>query len=221
MIEILNFPVVPVSKQLFHVPGGAIDGGFTVGGARILSPEPGGRAMLEMQIALQVREWDYPTASWLMSQGNGQIFRIRLAPTPQILSARKAFPLWDGDVPWSNHQPWDSDITAVFVAGALEGSTIVYVNMTGYGDIARPGHVIGHGDNSYLIDKIEYNNDDNVAKMTVKPPLRNEIHYGDFALYRSFFLGTINNIEEVRTTYDAEGNGTIQPGRFIFAEAIV
>lgn len=223
MTPVHDFPTIPVSKQLFHVPGAAAEGGLTSGSVRIMSPEPGGRSMLELQVALQVREWEYPESSWLMSKGNGDVFRVRLAPTPQVLSARVARngPLWAGDVPWTGDVPWSGDITAFYATEALEGSTTVRVNMTGYGDIARRGHTIGHGDNCYKIDSVMFDADTQIATMTLMPPLRKNVHVGDPAFFRPFFLGTIANIGEVRTTYDSELNGMIQIGKIVFTESIL
>lgn len=221
-MRVYDFPSCPVSKQLFHVPGAAQEGGFTVGGVRLLSPEPGGRSVLEMQIAWQVREFEYPIASWLMSKGNGEIFRVRLAPTPQVLGARTVSSTpWAPDTLWSGDVPWSGDITASFAAAALEGTTTLRVNMTGYGDIARPGHVIGDSGTTYIIDEIEYDAETATATMIVKPPLRRNVTAGDPAYFRPFFTGTISNMAEVRQTYDAENNGHIQPGKIVFAEAIV
>lgn len=84
--KIWDFPVVPIEKQLFHVPGAVFEGGFTSGGARIQSAEPGGRSVLEVQVAFQVAEWDFPFSSWIMSKMNGQIFRVPLTKTPQLIS---------------------------------------------------------------------------------------------------------------------------------------
>ena len=222
-MKIYDFPTCPVSKQLFHVPGAAVEGGLTSGSVRIISPEPGGRSVLEMQIALQVQEWDYPISSWLMSKGNGQVFRIRMAPTPQVLSARNPGVLWSPEpgVLWSGDVPWQGDITAFYSATALEGQQVLRVNMTGYGDIARPGHVIGHLNHTYMIDEIKYDADTSIATITVTPPLRKNVQIADAAFFRPYYLGTIANIGEVRTTYDAENNGHIQPGKIVFAEAIV
>lgn len=221
MTKIFNFPTCPVSKQLFHVPGAAVEGGYTAGAVRITSPEPGGRSVLEMQIALQVREWDFPISSWLMSKGNGEIFRIRMAPTPQVLSVRGTDILWNGDVPWSISSPWAGDITATYAAVALEGSTRIVLDLEGYGNIARIGHVVGHQYDAYIIDEIEYDDATDLATAIVKPPIRRNIAIGDAAPFRPYFTGTIANMSEVRTTYDADKVGHIQPGKIIFAEAIV
>ena len=200
-MNIHDFPTVPVSKQVFHVPGQAADGGFTSGAVRILSPEPGGRSVLQLQIALQVREWEYPESSWLMSMGNGEVFRVRLAPTPQVLSARTQDVLWDTDLPWSNLQPWEGDITASYAAVSLEVTTTVTVSMTGWGDIIRRGHVIGHGDNCYIVQKVDFDSTTNRAVVTIKPPLRKDVAVGDAVYFRPFFLGTIANVDQVVTPY--------------------
>lgn len=221
MMEIFDFPGVPVSKQLFHVPGAAIEGGYTSGAVRMISPEPGGRSVLELQPSFQVREWEHPFMSWLMSKGNGEIFRVRLAPTPQVLSSQNENVTWDTDLLWSNHEPWVGDISASFASAALEGSNAVTLNMTGYGDIVKPGHVVGHLDACYIIDKVTFDESAQTARIVVKPPLRANIAVNDIAYFRPFFTGTIGNIGEVRATYDAENVGSIQPGKIIFAEAIV
>lgn len=216
-----DFPTVPVSKQVFHVPGQAVDGGYTSGAVRMLSPEPGGRSVLTMQIALQVREWDYPESSWLMSMGNGEIFRVRLAPTPQVLSARIPGVLWNNDQPWSNLKPWAGDITGVYVESALEGSTTLTVDMSGYGDIVRRGHVIGHRENCYLVDRVQWDESNGRAVLTVKPPLRKNVEVGDPTFFRPYFLGTIGNIDQVVAPYEASNVGAIQIGSITFSEAIV
>jgi hypothetical protein len=219
-MEIHDFPSVPISKQLFHVPGAAIDGGYTSGAVRMISPEPGGRSILELQPSFQVREWEHPVMSWLMSKGNGEIFKVRLAPTPQVLSSQNDGTLWEQDVLWSSQQPWAGDISASFAQAALEGSNVVVLNMTGYGDIAKPGHVVGHRHNCYMIDKVTFNELAQTATIVVKPPLRANVDVSDTAYFRPFFTGTIANIGEVRATYDAENVGNIQMGKIIFAEAI-
>jgi hypothetical protein len=220
-MEIFDFPALRVSKQVFHVPGQAVDGGFTSGAVRILSPEPGGRSVLELQIALQVGEWDNPESSWLMSKGNGEVFRVRLAPTPQVLSARSAQPDWRSNALWSEQKPVSTDMVARYDAVALEGSTTLVVDMTAHGDRIRRGHVIGHGDTCYGIDKVIYNHTTHRATLTVKPPLRNPVAVGDTVLFRPYFTGVMGNIEELRTTYDAEQVGAIQLGKIVFTEAIV
>lgn len=219
--RIWEFPTLPISGQLFHVPGAAVQGGLTSGGARIISPEPGGFAVLEIQMALQIREWEYPSASWLMSKLNGQIFRARLAPTPQVAwSARRnaSGVLWDSDLLWSNQQAWEGDFSAIYSATALEGTAEVTVDMTGVTGAVQAGHVIGHGNACYIVDEIEYDGD--VATMALNPPLRRDIAINDAAPLRPWFLGRVGNAPEVLSMYESANNGTIQLGKIILNEAI-
>lgn len=219
--RIWEFPTLPIQGQIFHVPGAAMEGGLTSGGARIVTPEPGGFAMLEIQLALTVTEWDYPRASWLMSKMNGQVFRIRLAPTPQIAWSRnrnsQGVP-WDQGLLWSNLQDWEGDLSGVFTTAALAGSNQLVADLTGLNQSAQYGHVIGHGNSCYMIDEIEYDGD--IATMTVTPPLRRDVAVNDAAMLRPWFLGRISNPSEVIAMYEAANAGHIQIGKIIFNEAI-
>lgn len=220
--KIWEFPTFPISNQLFHSPGQALAGGFTSGGAQIISPEPGGFAMLEIQPSLQVNEWAYPAASWLMSKGNGAILRVRLAPTPQVAWSNRRYGasvLWDTGLLWSNNEAWEGDFSAVFAAATLEGATQVTIDLTGVGQVLQFGHVIGHGNNTYLIDEIEYDGD--IATATINPPARRNIAVNDAAHLRPWFVGRIGNISEVRAAYSASDNGHVQLGKIILNEAII
>lgn len=217
---VVDFPTIPIRSQLFHVPGAANEAGLTAGGVRMLSPEPGGRSMLEIQPSLRINEWQYPEASWLMSQGNGVIFRVRLIPTPQVCTAQFGGVPWQPDTPWNNDQPWSGDVLVMFTAAALEGSNVVAIDLSSIGQILKRGHVIGHQDNCYKVDAISYDDND-VAIITIKPPLRKNVVIGDVAFLRPYFLGTISNAADVRVTYDAENVGLIQLGKIILDEAII
>lgn len=223
-MKIWNFPTVPVSKQLFHVPGQAQDGGYTSGAVHMLSPEPGGRGVLELQLSLQVREWEAPLASWLMSKGNGEVFRVALVKTPQLITAQSirtpSFNAYPRDEDRWHAPNVPADLQTVFTIGALEGSTVVRIDMLQIGPVLKHGHVLGHGDHTYVVDDIAYDSQLQ-ATVTVKPPLRKNVIAGDRCLFKPYFLGTISNIGEVRATYDAELRGAIQPGKIVFAEAIV
>jgi len=228
--KIYDFPNVPVKSQLFHVPGAAYDGGFTSGGARMLSPEPGGRAVLEMQIALQITEWGSPLSSWLMSKINGEIFRIKLTKTPQLIRSSALGLIENAGIPWAaeglysqpawdNSQLWSNDFAFPVTSVALEGSTSVSIDMMTFGEIFKHGHVIGIHDNSYIILDIEYT--DNVANLTVSPPLRRNVNLYDLILTEPYFTGNIANGNEMRVLYEANNVGYIQPNRIIFQEVIV
>ena len=217
---VYNFPTFSVWKQLFHVPGAAADGGYTSGGARITSPEPGGFAALEIQPALQLNEFSYPLCSWLMSKTNGEILRVRLAPTPQIASYVAGTVPWDTDQPWNNNEPWIGDYTASYSATALPGSNVFKVDMALLGPILKQGHVIGHMNSCYKIDDISYDNT-GLATITVKPPIRKSVTIGDPVYFRPWFTGMITNPNDMRQTYDAEMNGAIQLGNIILSEVVL
>lgn len=233
--KILDFPNLPVKAQLFHVPGAALDGGYTSGGARIMSPEPGGRSMLELQLSLHTNEWGNPALSWLMSKINGEIFRVLLTKTPQLLNnvglsgnfkPRNLVP-WERtglmpSSPWNNGQLWLADgEMAASVGSALNGSTSLQISLGDYAGMLMRGHVIGIKNSAYMIDEIEYNDDQDIATVTVTPPLRNDIAANEDIYFRPYFLGTIANAEEFRMSYDIVNVGHLQPGRLLLKEAIV
>ena len=230
--EILTFPSLPIQGQLFRAPGQAFDAGFTAGGAVVSSPEPGGRAFLDVQLALQTREWNSPAVSWLMSKLNGDIFLVKLAKTPQLLTADTFGGTKPNGVPWEpinnnslptkwdNKKNWaDEGLILSVTANALEDSTTVKVDMSTYGEILQRGHVIGFDNYSYIIDAIDY--DGAEATIRVKPPLRNDVGEGDFLLTRPLFLGRVINGQEFAANYEAINNGHIKPPRLIFSEVLI
>lgn len=230
--KIWDFPTLDVRSQLFHAPGQAFEGGFTSGGVRVTAPEPGGRAYLEVELSLQVNEWDAPFASWIMSKINGDIFRVPLVRTPQVVSTTsldlgsEVFGLpWaqEGqylESAWDNDENWSyGDLPIPVTSGALEGSTVVTVDLSEFGQVLKIGHVIGFDDSSYLVDEIEY--DDNSATITVKPPFRKDIAVDDEIKLRPVFTGSISNGAEIRAAYEAQNVGYVQPARIIFTEVII
>ena len=231
--KIWDFPDVPVQHQLFHVPGSAFDGGITSGGARILSPEPGGYSVLEMQVAFNPNEWNFPFSSWLMSKTNGEIFRVKLTKTPQLarlnfdtningsVSPPEINSPWDNIQNWDNDQPWTLEGGVVASAEiSLIGSTKIRVNSTEIGQDLKYGHVVGVGDATYLVDEIEH--EDELAVLTIRPPLRKSIFKGEMIFIEvSYFLGTISNGNQIRSSYENSNNGGIQIGNIIFNEVIL
>jgi hypothetical protein len=225
--KVFDFPEFPISKQLFHVPGAVGDGGFTSGGARVSSPEPGGFAQLEIQPSLQLGEWSAPLSSWLMSKGNGQILRVRLAPTPQVLSKRSLMMAnmpWKAEglkqeAPWSNFPAWDGDLVTTYTETALAGTNELTLDMAAFGRILKVGHVIGHENRTYLVDEITYAG--TIATVVVTPPLREDVTAGDTVLFRPWFTGSIANPTDFRNTYDAENVGMIQLNKIILNEVVL
>lgn len=224
--KIWDFPNVAVSKMLYHAPGAAAEGGYTSGSARMLSPEPGGRGMLEIQPSMH-NEWDDPVYSWLMSKINGEIMRVRLARTPQVLTSRSMNVLKDYAPDYARHDIYGkpdrivvNDLVTTFASSALEGSNEVTIDMSPLGNILRPGHVFGHGNYCYFVDEIDYAAN-GIATVTSKVPFRADIAANDTVLFRPYFLGTIINAQEIRASYDAEMNGHHQPGMIVLSESIV
>lgn len=228
--KIWDFPILQVQSQIFYAPGEAFDGGFTSGSAQVTSPEPGGRAFLEIELALQTDEWENPFSSWIMSKTNGDIFKVQLVKTPQVVPAGKlnvsaAGIPWGAetiypDSKWNNDEFWSSDDIYVPSNGAFyDGQNVISVNVSEFGQVLKHGHVIGAGDYSHIIDDISYSG--NIATLTIKPPLRKDVSSGEQIYLRPWFLGRIVNGSEMRATYRKQNEGHIQPSRIVFAEVIL
>lgn len=229
--KIYDFPNIGIERQLFYAGGMSVEGGFTSGGARVSSgPEPGGRAFLDMQLSLQVKEWENPIVSWLMTMlSNGAIFRIQLAKTPQVVTKLEdgekitEQPWFDdglyGVRPWDNGQFWAAEVVSPIITTSLIGSKVITVNTSAIGQSIKHGHVIGIGDSSYLVEDIRYQGD--TATITLNPPLRKTVNAGSLINLLPYFLGSVANISEFRITYDRAQNGHIQPGRLQFHEVIL
>ena len=220
MTKIYSFPTFRIETQLFHCPGSGYDGGLTSGSAQFITPEPGGFSVLEIAPALIDTEWTAPLASWIMSKIGGEVFRVRLAPSPQIAFSKKRGMVtvpWSNGQAWSNQQDWDGDFTATYSAAALKGSIIVKFDLTGVGPIVGPGHVIGHDGDTYLVDEISYDGD--IATATVKPPLRRNIGAGDNCYLRPWFTGRISNGASIRAAYNSMGH--VKPANIILQEAVL
>jgi len=227
-LTIFDFPELDVSGQVFYVPGAANDGGITVGGTRILSPEPGGFAMLEIELSLQTNQFADPTVSWLMSKTNGEVFKIKLKKTPQLLSGKsigQPNALYDGMV-WDNNQPWDGgvpwyfEVSEMTVSGNhLRSSNTFDIDVGDDNAYLKIGHVIGLNNRCHEIDQISYSG--NIATVVVKPPLRADLVNGETIVLEPYFLGYIANGSEFKQMYKAANNGHIAPPRIVFKEAIV
>lgn len=220
MTKIYQFPTFRIERQLFYTPGAGYDGGLTSGGAQLITPEPGGFGYLEIASGVIDSEWDAPLASWIMSKISGQVFRVRLAPSPQIAYSKKrgmvAVP-WDNGQTWSNQENWDGDFTATYSAPALKGTLEVQFDLTGVGQIVGPGHVIGHAFDCYLVDEISYAGD--IATAVLTTPLRRDFATGDNCYLRPWFTGRISNGADIRDAYDSMGH--VKPGKIVLHEAVL
>ncbi|WP_293921159.1 hypothetical protein [Sphingobium sp. UBA5915] len=217
-MKVYQFPTFRIETQLFHAPGAGYDGGLTSGMAQFITPEPGGFGVLELQPTIIDTEWDSPLASWIMSKIGGQVFRVRLAPSPQVAYSKKrgmtAVP-WSNGQTWANQENWDGDFTATYDAEALKGSVTVKIDLTGVGPILSPGHVIGHDFDTYLVDEISYDGD--IATAIVTPPLARNIAAGDNCYLRPWFTGRISNGGDIRSPYNNLGH--VKPGNIILQQA--
>lgn len=229
MTEILEFPTFGVTEQLFYVGGQARSGGLTSGGVNILSPEPGGFSALELTPSLTTTEWESPLMSWVMSNVDGAVFRVRLAPTPQILTGvdpwlPSALPdgiPWDTDIPWDGGVLWNTDFIGLFTAPSLKSSNVITFTVpAGVDRTVEKGIVIGHKNRCYLIHSYEMI-DKTTVKAVIKPPLRDSIEVDDIVYFKPFFLGTISNGAEFRSGYKKALMGSIEPNRILFSEVIV
>lgn len=229
--KIYDFPPILRGKQLFHAGGQAYEGGFTSGGARMLSPEPGGRGILNMEFTVQRNCPAEPIVSWICSMiANGNIFRIPISFTPQLvklpdlgLSVSDAAGLpWAAsgltpEVPWANGQNWAYDVFAEAAATALAGTVTLELDFGTLPPALRHGHLIGHDDVTYLVEDIEY--DGSIATITVNPPLRNTVGQGDLVTFRPKMLAVARNPDSFRGLY--EPADIIRLGSVEFVEALI
>lgn len=214
-MRIYDFPAFIIESQLFHAPGAGYDGGLTAGGAQFITPEPGGFSMLEVAPALIDTEWVNPAVSALMSRISGQVLRIRVSATPQVAWSRQRLDHLNFDLAHPTGARNDAQTT--FTAGALIGAVTVSIDMAQFGGLLREGHVIGHAFDTYLVDEIEYVG--TVANITVKPPLRRNIAFGDICLFTPWFTGRISNGADIRAGYNNMGH--VKPGNIIMHEAVI
>ena len=227
MITVTDFPDLQISEQLFHVPGQAISGGFTTGGARISSPEPGGFSVLELKPSLHVNEVANPFHSWIMSLVNGEVFRVKMTRTPQLLTDPSFNPQiltspWDDGTPFDDGSFWDNSariFESTFRAASLSGSSKMTIDASGLNGLLKPGHVIGHDDYAYVVTAIEHVGVN--ALLTVKPPVRKAIAVGDRVEFTPYFTGSIRNANEIRSSFAIANNRHHELGKIIFDEVVL
>ena len=215
--KIYDWPsIIKPTEQLFYSGGQAVEGGFTAGGARIMYPEPGGRAVLELTFDYQQNHSPSPIVSWLITMiRNGNIFRVPIRYSPQLVSRDDlmidaglelvGLPWADAGQtdsgPWSNNKNWAYSPAVEASATALEGSTTFQVDFSIVGNVVQLGHLIGHLDYTYLVEDIEY--DGSIATITTNTPLRKNVAQGDFITLRPKMLCVARNPETLKGLYNA------------------
>lgn len=230
MVDIFDFPasLIP-AEQLLRTPGAGVAGGFTKT-AMAMFPAPGGRAILDMNYGGALRRGSAPRLfSWALSKvANGNVFRIALWNTPQLISAAdmglsvpagyetRGVP-WDGDLFWDNGMGWDFEPGVVTLSAALEGSIKLVVNFGTLLPTLWHGHAIGHADRAYLVDDIEW--DGSTAEITLSMPLRVDVASGDFITFRPKMLGVCQDPDAFKGMFGP--TGLVRPGSITFVEAMI
>ena len=220
--------VAPID-QVFRAGGSAVAGGMTLGGASISNPEPGGRGELVMNFAPFATEESNLAASWTISRMmNGAIFRVRLYRTVQLVSETALSTSdtpgnpWSNSEPWSTGENWASDPVAEVAASAAKGASTFTADLSIMGQVLDLGHVVGFfvdGYNfSHVVTDVEYDTDD-VATVTITPPLRRALTTSDLMNFRPAMLVTCANPAEVMTNYTSGRHMALSTARFV--EALV
>lgn len=230
-VTVYDWPAsVAPAESLFHAPGAAIEGAYTGGGAVSLSPEPGGRAFIEMRFSHLKTHRDMRLASWLISMvANGTVWRVPLYNSPQLVpladlgvDASVTEVPWEAldgsDVLWDGGVGWGVDVEAPAAASALAGSAAFTLNLANCNQALLPGHAIGHDNRAYKVMGIVYD-DDELASVTVSPPLRTPIVAGDRITLRPSMLGRVRDVSMFRALFEYGLN--LRPGGITFVEALV
>ena len=224
-----RYTVMPY-QQVFRAGGVALDGGMTVGGVGVESPEPGGRAELLMEFGKIANADANLDASWLASRMlNGAVFRIRLfAPTVQLVAdsalggSTGLGVNWSNNLSWSGGAAWAFDPQAGIVGTAAKGASSFVVNMAPYGQVLKIGHVIGFHiggyDFAHVVTNISYNAT-NRATVEIQPPLRRALGALDNMKLRPTATVTCVNARDVVGNFLYGISATVNPARFV--EALV
>lgn len=224
---IYNWPssVIPIN-QLFYAGGETDEALYTVGGVAAMSPEPGGRAFLDVAFNYTKDDAASLDVSWLMSKvNNGNVFLIPIyrsiqVATPGTLTKTQERDgiLWSNGQTWSNGQGWKSSPAAAVDAAALEGETTIVLDMGGLGSILKKGHVIGPSTGgAHIIDDISYVG--TIATITLNPPLRRDVAEGSRFTLRPKMFCYMESTESFRAMF--EGGRWVRPGSCTFIEALV
>ena len=203
---VLDFPNIGIKGQVFYCPGSYVEGGITSGGAVVSTFEPGGYGMLDIAPARRDESVADPEISWLMSQTNGQIFRVALTATPQLLTERTINDRAVAQYPTALFTK--RSLRSTFTDGALKGGRTVKIDTSEIGPSLKRGHLIGHDNSCYMVDSVTYVTSGE-ATVIVSPPLRSAVAIDDVVRFTPFFTGQIINGSEIRASYDSANNGAI------------
>lgn len=219
--------IVPRS-QVVTAGGTAYQGGLLLGGAAGVNPEPGGWAELTLDFGPLATEAANVAFSWTMSRiRNGNIMRIRLWPSVQLVpEASLTVPdtgvTWANGMPWANDANWRAEPWVPLTMSAARGSETVTADFSPLGQVLEIGHVVGFAADGYdfthVVMDVSYDGDD-IATVTVSPPLRRDFLPDAEMKLRPAFTGTCINAAEVAATFNS--GVWAQPGQMRFVEALV
>ena len=219
-------PTVQPKSQVFLAGGQALDGGMTLGGASVESPEPGGRSELRLEFDRFANADTNLDASWLASRMlNGAAFRIRLwQPSVQLIAdallggSTDLGVNWSNDMGWSGNVGWAFDPTVSINRGGAKGSTVVRINTSSLGQYVKIGHVVGfHIDGYDFAHKVVNLTvpQANRADITIEPPLRRRVTASDRLKLRPIMTASCVNAREVAGNFLYGTSMTFNPARFV------
>jgi len=221
--------VQPVN-QIFFAGGVAQDGGATVGGVSVESPEPGGLGELRMEFAPFANADSNLDASWLASRMlNGSVFRIRLfSPSVQLLSdtalgGNTAVGVtWSNGLGWSGNVNWAFDPSSPITATRDKGEATFRYNDSEFGRVLKIGHVVGFHLNGYdfchTVVDISYPTA-NRTEVTIQPPLRRALTTNDRVTFRPIMTAVCVNARDVVGNLRFGTSLNFNPAHFV--EALV
>ncbi len=234
--EIFDWPASMVSaRSLFLAGGQAAQGGQTLLGQNITTPEPGGRASLRMDFSTLKTERDNRLSAWVASKvTTGAIFRVPLftshqlvsladlglSPTTAELATGISFETVEtGDTAyWDNDYGWAYEPVVLASAAGTEGDNTLVLDLSDYGEALQVGHVIGHMSRAYMVDAISYDGS-NVATLKVSPPWRQNIAIGDVITFRPTMLGQVADASGFAGMFEL--GFLVKPGMVTFTEAMI
>lgn len=230
---VFDWPL-PFWRGIFFAGGQAIDGGFTSAGVQVLSPEPGGRAYMDVAFRTMA-ECDTLAAAWVASIGrNGAVWRVPVFNSTQLVSpaALGVDAAWDTlGVPWAHDQPWSNGLgwafepSAAVSAPAPDGAISVTVDTAGLGRVIERGHVVGFRSgekvSAHHVDLIDYSGA--AATLTISPPLRFDVAADARMSLRPKMLATIRDADGFRAMFERgrHRGEYMTPGNATFVEAIL
>ncbi|MCR5859727.1 hypothetical protein [Mesorhizobium sp. J428] len=227
MTTIYNFPpIVPRDIKVYALTS-RFAPGISRSGKTNGIPEPNGRWAMDLAWARLKNASGSLWYAWFVDalQGGAAVFQVNLwrhveTVTPEALGLTDLTAL-----PWSSGaaSPTFSDgtgfafqPTATVTAVALAGTARVSVDTGDYGQVLKPGHLIGFGDGVNRVMDIEWTG--SVADITLRLPLRSSLAPDDPMRFwpRMLVQAAPSSVDTFRALHDF-GQFT-RPGAITFEE---